>query len=130
LVAQGTPSTKEHQQVQVQILRCKVAQALLQDDKLQLLKLRDELNAFHTKDSLITFLLQRIDEGIIRKPTEEKRSIHTLELIRQSSQSSSENHPHCLPLMRCFSRDVTQYCQEDDDEYSTSSLPLLSLQRH
>lgn len=126
LVAGGTTtSLEENQQVKVQILRCKVAQALLQDDRAQLLKLRDELNTFLTKDSLITLLLQRIDEGIIRKSTEEKRSINTLELIRQSSQSSNGDHPQCLPLMRFFSRDVTQYCQEDD-----TFPPFLPLQRY
>lgn len=126
LVARSTTSTDENQQVKVQILRCKVAQALLHDNRAELLKLRDELNTFSTKDLLITLLLQRIDEGIIRKSTEEKRSINTLELIRQSSQSSNVDHPQCLPLMRCFSRDVTQYCQEDD----ILSLPLIPLQRY
>ena len=125
LVAGGTTSPEKNQQVKVQILRCKVAQALLDDNRSQLLKLRDELIAVHTTDALVTLLLQRIEEGMIRNSTEEKRSINTLELIRQSSQSSNEDHPQCLPLMRCFSRDVTQYCQEDDNP----SLPLLPLQR-
>jgi len=110
---ENTENCEDNQDVKVQILRCKIAKALLHNKKQDLVQLQEELKYVCTNIPLVTLLRQRILNGLTLKQTEETKSINNLELIRQSSQSSEDDHPQSLPLMRCFSREATQFCEDN-----------------